>query len=305
MKWGATFTENLGIKFTALLFALALYAHVVTEQPVEQVIYFPLQVEGLGDTLALRAPPPDQIGARLRGTGKEIIRLRVLRPAVVIDLSGASVGQFQRPLTEADLKEVTKEGVEIVGPPRPGSITLHVEPKGTLRLPVQVRLRGEPARGYVMTAPPSTRPEEVRLSGPASRLRGWDSVETEPLVLTGKHGRVESVLPLVAPPPWATVSPGSVLVEVAIEPEASGSRELTPEVVGLRPGFVARLNPARVRLLWSAPKGRGPAPTSDLRATIDVERRGRGRYVLPVRLSGRDRGAVRAVMPDSVAVTVQ
>ena len=303
MRIGSLF-ENLGIKILAVVFALALYVHVATEQPVERVVYFPLRLEGLGDSLALGTVPPEQVGAHLRGTGKQVIRLSVMRPPVEVHLEGVSEGLYQRALTAADFKRVSADGVEVLGPAEPATLSLTIEPRATVRLPVAVRLRGEPARGFVVVGVPRARPAEVRISGPRSWVRGRDSVETEALAVSGKRDTIEAVLPLVALPAWAVAEPGSVLVQVPIEPEAAVTRELTPEVEGLRPAFLARLDPPRVRVALGVPRSHAGAD-GDLRAGVDVGRRGRGRYVLPVRLSGRGAAFVRSVAPESVAVTVQ
>ena len=60
MRVASGLTENLGVKITALFLAVALYFHVVTEQPQEQVLYFPVEIQGLADSLALQQAPPAQ-----------------------------------------------------------------------------------------------------------------------------------------------------------------------------------------------------------------------------------------------------
>jgi YbbR domain-containing protein len=305
MKLGGNLFENLGIKVVALIFALALYAHVATEQQSERVLYFPLHIDGLADSLALATPPPEQIGAHVRGTVKQLIRLSIIRPPVTLHLDGVASGKYQRALTTADYKVVGQEGVEILAPAEPAAIDLTIEPRAQARVPVAVRWKGEPVRGFVLVGAPLSRPSEVRLSGPRSWVRSRDSVETETLVLTGKRDTLELVQPLLPPPPWASVSPGSVLVRVAIEPQDSGVRELTPVVTGLRPAFEARLDPPRVQVTWAAPRSAASTAERGLRAGVDVEHRGRGRFRLAVRITGDGAGYVRAVSPESVTVAVQ
>jgi hypothetical protein len=302
MRIGSLF-ENLGIKILALVFALGLYAHVATEQPVERVMYFPLRLEGLADSLAFGTSAPERVGARLRGTGKQVIRLTVMRPPVEVRLDGVRAGQYQRALTTADFKRVSAEGVEVLGLAEPATLNLTIEPRAAVRLPVAVRLRGAPARGFVLSGPPLASPAQVKISGPRSWVRECDSIATQPVPVAGKRDTVELLLPLVAPPPWAVAEPGSVLVQVPIEPETSGVRDLVPEVKGLRSAFMARLDPPRVRVALAVPRSRAGVER-DLRAGVDLGRRGRGRYVLPVRLSGAGAAYVRSVQPESVAVTV-
>ena len=305
MKFLGGFTENLGLKFMALLLAVALYFHVVTEQPVEQVLYFPVQVEGLADSLAMHTPPPQTLGVKVRGTGKQILRLRIVRPAVTLDLSGVAAGQFQRTMTSADFQGVTDEGVEVTGPSIPARVQLTLEPRAEAEVPVAVRLRGEPARGFFIEDAPTTQPERVRVSGPRSWVHARDSVETEVVSVAGKRGDIETVVPLVPPPTWATAMPGSVLVTIPIGSEIGGSRDLEVDVVGLRAGFRARPDPRSVRVSWTASReSPGDPSKGGLTAVVDAGNRGRGRYRLKVVIRGDAAARVRHVEPDSVSLVI-
>jgi hypothetical protein len=305
MKWASRITENLGVKLAALVFAIALYLHVVTERPTEQVLAFPMHLEGLPDSIALAMPAPDEVSALVRGTGKQIILLRVLRPPVSLNLAGVEAGNYQRALTVADFQKVGAEGVEVVRPVVPSTIDLKLERRLSTRVPVAVRVRGEPPRGYGLAGSPTAHPPQVRLSGPASWVRAQDTLYTEPISLSGRRGNVAIIHPLAELPPWATAAPGSVFVRMTIDEEASGEVTLTPEIRGARDGFRVRLDPATVRVRWASPKDKAADATRNLEAQVDLERRGRGRYARPVRVSGGGAGVVRAVLPESVAVVVQ
>jgi len=298
-------TENMGTKIMALLLAVALYFHVVTEQPQEKVLGFPLVVQGLADTLAMATPPPTSIGVKVRGTGKQILRLSVVRPKVVLDLSGVSAGQFQRTMTAADFQAITSEGVDVAGPYQPQRIELTIEPRAEVDVPIAVRFHGEPAAGYFMQGDPQIRPDRVRISGPRSWVKARDSVETEPISIAGKRKDVEAVLPLVLPPAWASVSPGSVEVVVPIGSEAGGSADFEVQIVGLRPGFkVGRPDPATVHATWAPSRQALTDPSRDLVAVVDAAHRGRGRYRLKVEMRGPGAGHVTKVEPDSVAIVI-
>ena len=94
---------------------------------------------------------------------------------MVLDLSGVAAGPFQRTMTVADFQGVTSEGVEVVGPSIPARIELTLEPRAEADVPVAVRIRGEPARGYLVQDVPETSP---------GRVTGLDS--TAPLGETAK-----------------------------------------------------------------------------------------------------------------------
>ncbi|HKA24783.1 MAG TPA: CdaR family protein [Candidatus Eisenbacteria bacterium] len=305
MRFVSGLMENMGVKITALLLAIALYFHVVTEQPQEKVLGFPLVVQGLADSLALQTPPPTTIGVKVRGTGKQILRLSIVRPKVVLDLSGVNVGQFQRTMTAADFQGVTSEGVDVTGPSNPPRIELTIEPRAEVDVPVAVRTHGDPALGFFVQGDPQITPDRVRISGPRSWVRARDSVETEPLSIAGKRKDVEAVLPLETPPAWATVSPGSVEVTVPIGSETGGSTDLAVQVVGLRPDFKAgRPDPGTVHVSWGPSRQASTDPGRDLVAVVDAGHRGRGRFKLKVELRGPGAGHITKVKPDSVALVI-
>ena len=305
MRFVSGLTENLGVKIAAVLLAVALYFHVVTEQPQEQVLYFPLQVQGLADSLAMHAPPPERLGVKVRGTGKQILRLQIVRPAVVLDLSGVNAGQFQRTMTAADFQGVTSEGVEVTGASIPPRIELTLEPRAEADVPIAVRYRGAPARGFFQQGDPQITPDRVRISGPRSWVRARDSVETEPIAIAGKKSDVEMMLPLVPPPTWATVSPGSVLVVVPIGSETGGSADLDVHIDGLRPGFKAgRPDPPTVHVSWAPSRQAATDAGRDLVAVVDAGHRGRGRFKLKVEVRGPGADHIIKVEPDSVAIVI-
>jgi hypothetical protein len=305
MSWQRALTANPGLKLTAFLLAAALYLHVVTERPVEQVLFLPVELTGLADTLALSSDPPAELGARVRGTGKQLIRLRVIQPLVHLDLTGVGPGSFQRGLTAPDFKRVSDENVEVLAPLEPATVHLQVEERAVDRIAVSVRLAGEPARGYVIAGGGSVRPEQVRISGPETWVDEQEGIETVVLDISGKKRPVETILALVPPPAWAGVTPGSVLVTIPIEAEARGVRAIEPAIEGLRgTNFTARVDPPEVDVFWVAPESRVEEALAGLQVIVDVGRRGRGRYILPARVAGAGTTYVQSVSPESVAVTL-
>jgi hypothetical protein len=215
-------------------------------------------------------------------------------------------GTFQRGLTAADFKSVSNENIEVLAPVEPTTITLILEPRATERVAVSVRVTGEPAPGYVIGGDPVVQPSQVRLSGPESWVIDQAGIETVPFDISGARSEVGAVtLALVPPPTWARVMPGSVLVSIPIEARASGIELLEPEIVGLRgANFIAQVDPPQVKVSWLAPESRVEEILSSLQVKVDVARRGRGRFILPVRLTGAGTTFVQTVEPESVAVTL-
>src|SRR4029079_13571607 len=72
--------DNLGLKLIALLMAMLVYLNAYTERPASMTLSFPVECEGLPYSLALYGPRPEPVQAELRGTGKQLIRLRLTEP---------------------------------------------------------------------------------------------------------------------------------------------------------------------------------------------------------------------------------
>jgi hypothetical protein len=114
--------DNLGLKLAALLLALLVYLNVYLDRPAEMTISFPVQIQDLGDSLSLSGPVPSTVQAQLRGTGKQLLRMRVTEPPIKISLDGVGPGRFEREVSAEDLPLAGYEGVEAsrgAGCPRP------------------------------------------------------------------------------------------------------------------------------------------------------------------------------------------
>ena len=297
MRWSGWLFDNLGLKLFALLLAVLLYLHVLTDRTIEQTVEFPLTLSELPESLALASAPPLRVAARLRGTGKQILRLRYLEPALDVSLAAATPGTYQRTFGPADVPIGEAVGVAVLEIVEPASMTLEVEPRSERRVPVAVTLSGSPLRGFAIAGSPVARPASVRLSGPARWLAAQESVTTQPVLVAGQRDTIELMLALV-PPRFGRVMPGSVLVAVRIEPEETRSIQVPIEVRGIRAELSASAEPAAISVAWRGPRSQaGRAGAGAYRARVDAGRRGRGEWRLPVEITGPGLGQAGAGSP--------
>lgn len=304
MKWSGWLFDNLGLKIFALLLALLLYLHVLTDRPAEEVVYFPIAFVNLPDSLALASDAPLKVGVRLRGIGKQVLRLKFTEPAVQVSLTGVSPGTFQRPFTAADVPLTDAPDVTVLEVVDPAQLTLEITTRGLRRVTVTATLVGAPARGFALSGRPLIRPGAVRLTGPTDWVAQQETLRTEPINIAGKRDTLEIVQALAPPPAWAHVNPGSVLVAVPIEGEVSRSFRADVEVRAIRHELRADVRPAAVTVTWRGPRSiAARLSETGFTARVDVERRGRGEWVVPVRVMGT--GSDRAVaQPESVRVVL-
>ena len=303
MKWTGWLFDNLGLKLFALLLAILLYLHVLTDRTVEETVDFPLVLSGLVDSLSLASAPPESVSVRLRATGKQILQLRYLKPPVTIGLADVGPGTFQRTLGPADVPLEGTTGVTVLSVLSPEVLSLEVEARGHRRVRVVASLSGDPQRGFT-TGDPLVRPSLVRLTGPAGWLAGQESLLTLPIAVSGRRETLEVMQAIAGLPPFAAVFPGSVLVAVPIEPEESRTLQVPIEVRGVRGELRAEPQPATGTVTWRGPRSRAAQLDADaFRASVDAGGRGRGEWKLPLEWSGpglRDGVGV----PDSVRVTL-
>jgi hypothetical protein len=199
----AVLFDNLGLKLAALLLALLVYLNVYLDRPAQMTLSFPVQVEGLGDSLSLSGPVPSAVQAVVRGTGKQLLRLRVTEPPFKIALSADGL-----PLAGYDGVEVDR----IIGPQ---AIEFSIERRVRRRVPVAARIESLPPGVHL----PGLRvePESVLVTGPRSAIAHLDSVVLDPVRVAGRRDTLRAQVAARSLPDWCVMDPA--LVKVIVPPE--------------------------------------------------------------------------------------
>jgi YbbR domain-containing protein len=208
--------DNLGLKLVALLLAIVIYLHVYTERPASMVVSFPVQVVDLADTLALSGTAPEAVQAKLRGTGKQLIRLRLTEPQLKISLAGIGPGRFERVLSSNDLPLVADDDLEIERLITPRVIELQIDRKANRRLAVTTRVVGVPHAGVVWPGTLTLEPSTVILSGPREEVARLDSVRLYPVPIEGRSDTFHVQVKPESLPQWCSIDPPTVTVTVPL-----------------------------------------------------------------------------------------
>ncbi len=206
--------DNLGLKLLALLMAVLVYLNVYTDRPASMLLTFPLQFTGLPDSLALSGPIPAAVQAEVRGTGKQLIRLRLTEPQVRLSLEGVGPGRFERALTSEDLPLAGYERLEVERLVGPRTVELELERRARRALPVLVVLDGPSAART--NARITYEPAAVFVSGPAQAIADLDTVRLAGLHVDGRRDTVRADLGPEALPDWCVMDPATVRVTVAL-----------------------------------------------------------------------------------------
>jgi YbbR-like protein len=208
--------ENLGLKLVALLLAVLVYLNVYLDRPADIVMAFPVEIDDLPDSLALGGPPPGPVLAELRGTGKQLLRLRITEPAVKISLAGQRAGRMHRAIVAGDLPVGGPDSVQVTRLIGPDAIELAVERRIARDLPVAVRVIGAPATGWRWEGSARTEPARVTVTGPRTACAGLDSVRLGPVRIAGRRDSVRAEVTPAGLPSGCDVKPATVRVVVPL-----------------------------------------------------------------------------------------
>src|SRR5690242_20126874 len=155
--------DNLGLKLTALLLALLVYLNVFTDRPATMLVSFPIEFADLPDSLTLSGPAPASVQAELRGTGKQLIGVRVREPRLRISLAGAGVGRYERAIAASDLP-MPGGGVALENLVGPRVVALEIDRRVHRDVPVTLHVEGAPAPGFKWAGTVALDPPVVRLT---------------------------------------------------------------------------------------------------------------------------------------------
>lgn len=247
--------DNLGLKLVALLIAVVIYLNAYTDRPATLIVSFPVQFQDLADSLTLTGNAPSTVQAELRGTGKQLIQLRVTEPAVKLSLAGVGLGRYERTLTPDDLPLPDGVDVSVERMVSPRTVDLQVDLKGVRELPVAVRLEGDPAGGAIQTGPVRAVPRALAVTGPVSVLATLDSVRLAGIRVAGRRDTVTlRATPVL--PQWCSSSPAVVEVEVPIGAAVARRIPLALSAPAGVTGYA--VTPARVTAVIIAPRALEP-----------------------------------------------
>lgn len=206
--------DNLGLKLVALVLAVLVYLNVYTDRPANMTVSFPIQLNEIGDSLSLSGPVPAAVQAELRGTGKQLIRMRLSEPMLKISLAGVGRGRFERAVSAADLPVGAADGVEIERVIGPRLLQIQLDRKITRRVPVAPRL---------VAATPDLRwgrvevtPDRVTVRGPETAVAALDSLVLDRVRVDGRRDTMRVQVGPDALPDWCSADPPVVTLTIPV-----------------------------------------------------------------------------------------
>jgi YbbR domain-containing protein len=248
------FTDQLGLKLLALLLALVVYAHVYTEREQESTLRVPLRVTGLPPGLVLAEPTPEAVDLTARGKGKQVLKLKMETPEIIVDLSRVRPGRVQRMLSPTDVALPVGTEVTVTEIVAPRMVVFSVDTLVERSVGVEVLVEGEPGPGMALAGPLVAEPSQVTARGPLRSLDGLSTILAGPLRLSDVASGETVEIPLQADLSQVEVEPTSVTVVVTLAPLIT--RDLYPvsvRAVNLAFGLAARVEPDTAGVVFTGP----------------------------------------------------
>ena len=206
-----------GLRLLALGIAIGLwfnFSFQAREAPSERLVEASVSYNRPRGFVVLN--PLSGLNVRLRGSSKTIRRLNPFQVSVQIDLTRAKEGTFYVNLGSENV--LMPENLELVSIEPSSTVRVELEQEVSERLPVNPKLVGEPGAGSTV-GDPEVLPNQVLVTGPASLLRRFPTLTTQPVDLTGHALTFEESVPVIAPDPLIQiVQPARVTVRVPLQP---------------------------------------------------------------------------------------
>ncbi|MFH1008091.1 MAG: CdaR family protein [Candidatus Latescibacterota bacterium] len=197
------FGDHWGAKIAALVLAILLWLHVLTDDPYEEPLTVPLRperIEGVPDGLVIANPVKSEVTVRFRGTGKQLTRLRYSKVNMVLRVTGSQVGKESYLLSASDVRIPPGLEVEAVEVVSPLAIEIDLDHLLKRKLPVEADVAVKIAPGYTKVGPILFEPDSVWVIGPRRFVEDVHSVRLNPLKLSQVDADVLSLVRVIPPP---------------------------------------------------------------------------------------------------------
>jgi len=287
------FLRNWTLKVAAFGVALLLWVAVRAEVPNRQEMPgIPVRVEVSDPGWELvEDPTPSTVTVRFGGPSRELLRMAMDRPSLVIPLDGTLSGDTVVLLRNAWVRVQEWPGV-IAEDIQPGSVRIALEPVVTLDLPPALRFEGSLPDHLALPTPPVITPALIRVEGARSRLADLDSVRLLPIDLSAvsSSGTV-SVGVDTSGFDRVRLQPSSIQVDLRVEDRVervvSGIPVVLPQDLEADEGFqampgtgsvivrgarsaVERADPTEFQLMVAVPSGQVPGPGEEAQFPVTL-----------------------------------
>ena len=252
---GGLLANNWRLKVAALAMALFLWALVRVGSPEQRAVSIPVNVSlNDPDWVVMDDPVPATVEVRFSGPPTEIFRLTALDGvSITVPVTEVGAEELVIALQDAWIPVDGYRGV-LVEDILPSTVHIHLDHLETASVPVRITTRGSLPENLALTRSVSVTPGAVRVSGPASLLRGLDSLDIVPVDLSevDEAGAVQTTVDTTGMA-RLTMVPMEITLRIPVEESIARVLASIPVVadMGAESGEVGRaveVRPATIQL---------------------------------------------------------
>ncbi|GBE29220.1 YbbR-like protein [bacterium BMS3Bbin04] len=238
--------KNWHIRVYMLLLAILLWVVVVMTQVYETTVNVPVRALNISPDMILVSELPETIPVRFSGQGKDLFVLTFFRPAH-LDLDMQVVDKdFDYPLHTGLIEVPVGLAVEPMILPGQNVISVSLEERVTVLLPVQPDVEVRTRPGYIASETTNVMPDSVRVTGPKSIVERMKNVLTEERVYIGISDSFVENVELLSPE-RVDLLPASVQLGITVNRLGERVLKRVPLFAsGFTPGWQIILEPSVV-----------------------------------------------------------
>jgi YbbR domain-containing protein len=210
-----------GIKAGAIVLAVFLWLHAVTEQlyqtetEVRLLVDDPPPGEGSEADVIVAGEIPSTIRVLATGRGKDLLQLDA--DAFVLRVKTEGNTRIYRLLPSQIEKRATDLDVQISEILEPKEIEIVLDRRIERNVPVQSKLRIGIAEAHIQVGPMRTDPLFVRVIGPQAQVEKLDYIATDSVDLQDVTEEINLVLPLQLPEQRLILDPETVNIQADVQ----------------------------------------------------------------------------------------
>lgn len=210
------FLKNKRLKLLALVFSTALWYFVAGQSSTEVGFLVPLVFKGIPKDYVMASKPLSEVEVRVSGPKAFINNLSPSQIIAEVDLGASKEGLNNYKILPKNI--VTPVAVDVVRI-RPNSVDVRLEKVVAAKVPVNVKVEGDPAKGYRVSSI-SVFPRTVEIAGMKKEVDRIQGLRTRPVDISGLDESTSLLVQLDIPEvELRSISANRVTVKIAIHKE--------------------------------------------------------------------------------------
>lgn len=173
--------KNSAMKIVSVLLAIILWFYVASGQRVEIRLKTKIQLENLGDSLAVASWNTDTAEILFYGKSRDFLLMKILgrEPVYIINLSTLQVGKHSFTMNKDSVKLEYLKKITPITVLQPKTFEIEIDSISKKEVIISPVITGPPADGFTLSGDILVHPERIVIFGAKSILQKISSVETD------------------------------------------------------------------------------------------------------------------------------